>query len=376
MNNKIKNEASASTRGTIHQFYVALDNCFDLLEGEKVFIETYGDVTVSGMYQIEVKHYSQDLTDLDGNIWGTINNWLQDDFDISNYKNLILLTTQKVGTRSLFKEWNNKTKPEKKKILDEIYKKYQQKKQKSQPTEKLLNCVLNDAKKDKLMAILDKFIIDSSPESSTYYEIIKQRREKSVLPPNRDDFINSLMGYLVSPEVWVGNGWEITYQGFTSKVEMLVNQFRSKTTIFPKKYADFDINSDKISQHNEHLFVKKIEDIDYHDVKKKAISDYVRTNYTISQELKNYANKNHYDNYEQEIIDAYTPAYNRASRHTNKENRIRDSKDFYDSITASEVPAFIDFNDTPRFFRNGVLHGLANDDNQNIIWKLKVDKDE
>jgi hypothetical protein len=226
------------------------------------------------------------------------------------------------------------------------------------------------------MAILDKFIIDFSAENSTYYEIIKQKRGKSVLPQNRDDYINSLMGYLVSPGVRADSGWEITYQDFTSKVEILVNQFRSKTTIFPKKYAAFDIDSDKISQHNEHLFVKKIEDIDYHDVKRKAISDYVRTNYTISQELKNYANKNHYDNYEKEIIDAYTPAYNKASRNTDKENRIRDSKDFYDSVTASEVPAFIDFNDTPRFFRNGLLHGLANDDNQNIIWKLKVDKDE
>ncbi|WP_135611101.1 ABC-three component system protein [Methanococcoides sp. AM1] len=376
MGSKIKHSAAPSIEGTIYQFYIAIDKCFELLEGEKIFIETYGDVTVSGMCQIEVKHYTEDLTDLHENVWKTINNWLQDNFDTGFYKNLILLTTQRFGSKSSFKGWNNRLKSEKKQILDDIALKYQQRNNRSQSTEKLLDSVLDDTKKDKLLDILDKFIIfDSSAESTTYYEMIKQKHGKAVLSSNADDYINSLMGYLLSPEVRIGDGWEITYQGFTSKVRALVNQFRSGTTIFPK--PSLNIDNDKIDSHNEHLFVKKIEDIDYHEIKGKAISDYVRTNYTISQEFKKYAvEKKHYNDYEQEILDTYNPAYSKASRNTNETDRTSDSKDFYDTITASEAPQFIHFNDTPKFFKNGILHGLANDEDKNVVWKLKVDKDE
>ncbi|WP_347274315.1 hypothetical protein [Candidatus Kuenenia sp.] len=56
MSSKQKHEGSSSIVGTIYQFYIAIDKCFELLDGEKVIIEKYGDVTVSDKYQIEVKH--------------------------------------------------------------------------------------------------------------------------------------------------------------------------------------------------------------------------------------------------------------------------------------------------------------------------------
>ena len=378
VSNKLKHDASSSIGGTIYQFYIAIDKCFELLEGEKVILEKYGDVTVSDKCQIEVKQYQEDLTDLHENIWKTIDNWLQKTFDISHYKNLILLTTQNFGVNSSFKEWNVKNKFDKKQILDDIAQKFSQQAKKSEKTEKLLNSVLDDNKKDKLLDILEKFIIlDFSAEDSSYYEEIKQKHGKSVLSSNVDNYINSLMGYLLSPTVRIGESWEVTYQSFTSKVGSLVNQFRSETIIFPKKYATPNVGNDEIDQHKGHLFVKKIEDIDYYEVKSKAISEYVQTNHTIFQELGKYAiDKKCYDGYEQEIMDTYNPAYNRASRNTDKTKRIKDSKDFYDSITGLEAPSFINFNDTPKFFRNGLLHCMANDEDKNVVWKLKVDENE
>lgn len=378
MSNKLKQDASSSITGTIYQFYIAIDECFGLLDGEKVIIEKYGDVTVSNNYQIEVKHYEEDLSDLHKNIWNTINNWLQNTFDISHYKNLILFTTQRFGAKSSFKEWNNKTKNEKKQILDDVAQKFHQKSKKGKNTEKLLKSVLDDSKSVKLLNLLDKFMIfDSSAEYNIYYEQIKQKHGKSVLSSNTDDYINSLMGYLLSPKVRIGESWEITYQDFTSKVESLVNQFRSGTIIFPKKYTTLKVGDDEINHHNEHSFVKKIEDIDYHEVISKAISEYVRTNHTISLELGKYAiNKEYYISYGQELIDTYDPAYARASRNTDKANWINHSQNFYDSITGSEAPPFIHFNDAPKFFRNGLLHSMANDEDKNIVWKLKVDENE
>ena len=52
---KIKNNASVSIKALIYQFYIALDKCFDLLQGQSLYIETYGDVTISGESQSEVK---------------------------------------------------------------------------------------------------------------------------------------------------------------------------------------------------------------------------------------------------------------------------------------------------------------------------------
>jgi hypothetical protein len=137
-----------------------------------------------------------------------------------------------------------------------------------------------------------------------------------------------------------------------------------------------ELGDNDIAQQEEQLFVKKIEDIDYPEAKNKAISDYIRTNNTITQELKKYSiDKEHYKCYENEILDSYNPAYNKASRSTCQTTCIKDSKNFYDSITSAEVPQFRNFNDTPKYFRNGLLHNITNEEDKNIVWKLKVDED-
>ena len=112
---KIANNSSDTIIPIIYQFYIALEKCFDLLENESIYIETYGDITVmSGAKssQIEVKDYEKDLTDLSHNIWKTLKNWLNDP-NVLSYKSLILLTTQDLGATTVFKEWNNKDRNEK-----------------------------------------------------------------------------------------------------------------------------------------------------------------------------------------------------------------------------------------------------------------------
>jgi len=39
MGDKLKQDAKPSIDGTIYQFYIAIDKCFELVEGEKVIIE-------------------------------------------------------------------------------------------------------------------------------------------------------------------------------------------------------------------------------------------------------------------------------------------------------------------------------------------------
>ena len=77
---RLDQDASSSIAGIIYQFYITVEKCFELSKGKKLHIEKYGDITVNGEYQIEVKKFKDNLTDSHKNLWNTINNWLKEDF--------------------------------------------------------------------------------------------------------------------------------------------------------------------------------------------------------------------------------------------------------------------------------------------------------
>ena len=108
------NDSTKTFKGIIYQFLIALDKCFEMQEGESVYIETCGDISILGddSIQIESKYFNSYLTELDHNVWKTINNWMKDEFPYDNFCSLILLTTQKVKTNSSWYNWNNKKKTE------------------------------------------------------------------------------------------------------------------------------------------------------------------------------------------------------------------------------------------------------------------------
>ena len=91
-----------------------------LEEGQKMWIEKFGDVTVSGQAQIETKLFSDSLTDSHLNFWKTLKNWLLPSFNHSSYRYLTLLTTQPIGTQSRFQEWNDAVANRRLEILNEI----------------------------------------------------------------------------------------------------------------------------------------------------------------------------------------------------------------------------------------------------------------
>jgi hypothetical protein len=68
-------------------------------------------------------------------------------------------------------------------------------------------------------------------------------------------------------------------------------------------------------QHQSYPFVKKIEDIEYNEVKSDAISDFIYSRRTLNEELKNYEiSKKEYDSYENDIFKSYEPKYRKALR--------------------------------------------------------------
>ena len=78
---KISFDSTSSVKGVLFQFLIALERCFEMQEGQSVYIETYGDVSILGKLsdskQIESKLYKKNLTDLDKNVWKSIYNWIR-----------------------------------------------------------------------------------------------------------------------------------------------------------------------------------------------------------------------------------------------------------------------------------------------------------
>ncbi len=62
---KLKFDSTSSIKGVLFQFLIALERCFEMQEGQAVYIETYGDVSVLGNLsdskQIESKLYKKSI---------------------------------------------------------------------------------------------------------------------------------------------------------------------------------------------------------------------------------------------------------------------------------------------------------------------------
>jgi hypothetical protein len=193
------------------------------------------------------------------------------------------------------------------------------------------------------------------------------------LSEKKDEYINSLLGYVINPKI-TSSDWEIKNQEFRQKTKSLIEIYTSTTKVFPK----IDINpltDNIIDEHNSYLFVKKIEDIEYDEVKSDAISDFIYSRTVLNEELKNYEiSKKEYNSYENDIFKNYKPKYRTALRYANYSNSIDKSKDLYDDVTGESAPNFYNFNDTPKKYRNGLLHEIANDDKNptKLIWKLEA----
>lgn len=368
-NSKIRNDASSSIDGIVYQFYIALKYAFELPENRKLLIEKFGDVTIENNSQIEVKNYQDSLTDTHENLWNTLWNWLDIAFNIEMFETLILLTTQKVGERSKLREWNLKNTEQKLKILKEIFENYEKKTKKDIQKYELLKNVLKTENRDKLKKILVKFIIVSSnPNDVQLYDQLCMKYARNIPKTNRDIYIKSLLGYILSPKGEKKDKWEITCDDFNKECEKLGLLLIDNQNLFPM----IDNNTVfEYDDYKQHLFVKKIEEIEYYKEINDAIKEYVQIHSLVIKEfLTCQVSKAKYDDYEINVKKDYNRLYRKASRNIDNNDCIIESQNFYDDIMTNETPTFMTYSDTPKTFRNGILHMVADDKNENVKWKL------
>ena len=382
---QVINSATDKVEGFLYQFYIALDYCFELKPGEKLYIEKYGDVTIEHIAQIEVKNYSNPLTNTHDNFWKTLSNWCHDSFHPENYKHLFLLTTQQIGSKCQFKGWNEKTSKEKLDVIISIAKDYSDKSANSKSASVIakrtqMSSIVSDERRNKLNSILEKFkIIDCTLGFNEFYESMKIIRARHIPEENQDRYMNALLGFIINPKI-VSNNWEISCEEFSKKVQDLSSLCQARTVVFPKIENVF--SQEEINDKKESLFVKKIDDIEYdEDVKNEAISHYLYTNNLLLKDLASYKLvPNVMSSYENELLDSFKTKRRRyfrnASQNPNPTSNINESQNFYDDVTGEAAQPFVNFNDTPKRFRNGFYHIMADEDDDKIVWLLKEEDND
>ena len=205
------------------------------------------------------------------------------------------------------------------------------------------------------------------------YKKLKETRTDGISEEKKDEYLDSLIGYIIKPEI-TSSGWEIKNKEFRQKTKSLIETYTSTTKIFPKIETPL-ITDDIIEEHKSYLFVQKIEDIDYSEAKSEAISDFIYSRTMLNKELKNYEiSQKEYKHYEDELLKSFQTKRRNALLNANSTNYINESKKLYNNTTDEAAPNFYNFNDTPKSYRNGILHEIANDseNSTNLVWKLEV----
>lgn len=369
---KLKFDSTSSIKGVLFQFLIALERCFEMQEGQAVYIETYGDVSVLGNLsdskQIESKLYKKTLTDSDKNVWKSIYNWMREDFPVDTFSSLILLTTQKVPISSIWLNWNEKNLSERMDVLRNIKKSFDSRERKNKDLATYMNVIFDAKNVMRLSQITKMLYIDSiSMNGSQYYKHIQEQYAKNIPNIQKGKYINHMFGYILNPDI-ISHDWKITYDDFTREAEEITKTLVENTALFPAKLKLADITK---NDYDGYAFVEKIKDIKYDEVIPEAIDDYVHTASMIQQELeKSEIKKNSLLRYEENLIGGYNAKYRKASRNYNDSERISKSQDFYDDMTGSSDITFHTYNNVDLYFHNGMLHMIANEKDE-FVWILK-----
>ncbi|MDT8399566.1 MAG: hypothetical protein RQ899_13225, partial [Pseudomonadales bacterium] len=121
-----KNAAITTALAFHYQVLIGLDKCFSLEDGQSVWFEKDGDVSLlvpgaARSTQTEVKDYTAPLTDHHENLWKTLKNWLAPEFNHTQYGVLVLHTTQTFGATTRLKDWNLQNAEQRLQVLKDIF---------------------------------------------------------------------------------------------------------------------------------------------------------------------------------------------------------------------------------------------------------------
>ncbi|KPB49645.1 Uncharacterized protein ALO57_01330 [Pseudomonas coronafaciens pv. oryzae] len=388
MNAKLDFDATKLYEALKYQIHVAIEYCHTLDKEDVLWIEVFGDVTVEGRDQVEVKEYSDSLTDSHENLWNTLNNWLKPDFDHQQFANLILLTTQAYGERSAIKDWHLWNTDQRLAALENILKESEARFEKAKLEKKVVadqseeggsggktsgpskalilqRKVMAKALRQSLMEALPKVkIITEQPDLIGLIARYKKAYLKSIHEHRMDDFMNDLFGFMTSA-VKVTEGWRFTTAEFDSKFTELNARYMKGSLKFPRvNTEEIERDAEKMNV-RERIYAKKLDEIGgAEEVILEATVDLLHAHEYIAELIKDCTTS-------QDDVEDYSKNHMRTHGAHRSELMVdcdetwstlklkQASLKFYHSRRRLDVVGFRNYEDTPVEFRNGIYHMLA-----------------
>lgn len=388
VNAKLDFDASKLYEALKYQIHVAIDYCHTLDKDDVLWIEVFGDVTVEGRDQVEVKEYSDSLTDSHENLWNTLNNWLKPDFNHQQYANLILLTTQAYGERAAIKDWHQWNADQRlaalESILQDAEARFEKAKQEKEATADqseeggtggktpgpskaltLQRKVMAKAMRESLMEALPKVkIITEQPDLLGLIARYKRAHLKSIHEHRMDDFLNDLFGFMTSA-VKVTEGWRFTTAEFDRKFTELTARYLIGSVKFPR------VNTEEIEREaaemnvRDRIYAQKLDEIGgEEELILEATADLLHAHEYIAELIKDCTTS-------QSDVESYSKNHMRTHSASRAKLMIgcdetwsvsklkQESLKFYYARCELDVVGFRNYEDTPVEFRNGIYHMLA-----------------
>lgn len=368
-----KNAALTTALAFHYQVLIGLEKCFALQEGQSVWFEKDGDVSLISSdaltsYQTEVKDYSAALTDHHENLWKTLKNWLAPEFDHTQYGVLVLHTTQAFGATTKLKDWNTQTAEQRLKVLKDIYAERTNEQLNSEkPSDiiKLQKAVMacNEA---LLKSVLGKVTLFTEADNAQDLEQRILAKPVGIPKNNLSSYLQGLVGFVYAQATQ--HSWSISQQAFRAKCEELTALLCKREFTFPV-FSGYEASDLEVELHQDKLFVQKIAEIEHHAMIPDAIGNWLELQNSFLEQLDEYPlYKDKTVTYQNQLVKKYKLSY--SSAQLESVDAIKSSKLLYNK-TMQEQPLNMGNDIPPIEYKNGLIHDAMDDDERDLKWKVE-----
>lgn len=368
-----KNAALTTALAFHYQALIGLDKCFSLEDGQSVWFEKDGDVSLISpnnleSIQTEVKDYAAPLTDHHENLWKTLKNWLAPEFDHIQYGVLVLHTTQAFGAKTRLKDWNSQSAEQRLQVLKDIF---------SERTEVELNVKKPSEviKLQKAVMAADELLLKSVLGKVTLYteaddeqDLISRiySRPLGIPKSNLKSYLHGLIGFVYAQATQ--QSWNIKHEGFSAKCEELTAHLCKKEFTFPVFSGDEASELD-VELHQDRPFVQKITEIEHHEMISDAVGNWIELQNSLFEQLDEFPlYKDKTITYQNQLVKKYKLAYSSAQLEAT--DSIKSSKLLYNK-TIGENPLNMGNDIPPLEYKNGLIHDAMDDEDRDLKWKIE-----
>lgn len=368
-----KNAALTTALAFHYQVLIGLDKCFALEEGQSVWFEKDGDVSLMSpdalaSTQTEVKDYSAPLTDHHENLWKTLKNWLAPEFDHTQYGVLVLHTTQAFGATTQLKDWNTQTADKRMRVLKGIFHGRPEDERNAEKSSDIIKFqkTVTEADDALLMGVLDKVTLITEADSPEEIARSVLKMINGIPNANLYKYFEWLIGFVYGQATQ--QSWSISYQAFAAKCEEITALLCKKEFTFPVFSGD-EATEIQVEQHQNQLFVQKIADIEHYQVIPDAVGSWLELQNSLIEELDEsmiYREKT--IEYQRKLVKRLNLAYSSAQLEVT--DVIKSSKLLYNN-TMHEQPLNMGNDIPPIEYKNGLIHDAMDDDERDLKWRVE-----